>query len=405
MDDEEKSLKSFARAFQDTFRIFTAANAAQGLELLKEHKDDLGILMTDQRMPGEKGVRLLEQARQLQPRIIRILVTAYSDMDAVIDAVNSGAIYKYVTKPWDPAQLNETLKRSLEFFLVQRERDQLLKEKMAVLHNMMIADRIVSLGMLAAGLGHHIRNALVAVKTFLDLAPSKMQEEKLQPNSLRHPEFWGEYYTNVQGQIQKIGKLLNELGAASDKPSAQFSDELRLPAVLSEVLERLKPKLDAQKLHVELDVPDSLPSLYVDRAKFPLIFQLLLQDECVSLPAGATIQIKATAESGAAEAPEIAVAIRDNGPGFPPETLQQLFNPFVPRSDSPSEYGLNLMACYFIVHHHGGSIAAESVAPSGTVFRLRLPTRPAEVRPAVADPGMFQKAMMNEKLWEKLASA
>ena len=116
--------------------------------------------MTDQRMPGEKGVWLLEKARQLRPRIIRILATAYADMDAAIAAVNTGAIYKYVTKPWDPPQLENTLKRGLEFFMVQRERDQLLKEKMSVLHNMMIADRIVSLGLLAAGLSHHIRNAL-----------------------------------------------------------------------------------------------------------------------------------------------------------------------------------------------------------------------------------------------------
>ena len=116
--------------------------------------------MTDQRMPGEKGVWLLEKARQLRPRMIRILATAYSDMEAAIAAVNTGAIYKYVTKPWDPPQLENTLKRGLEFFMVQHERDQLLREKMSVLHNMMIADRIVSLGLLAAGLSHHIRNSL-----------------------------------------------------------------------------------------------------------------------------------------------------------------------------------------------------------------------------------------------------
>src|SRR6266403_547451 len=179
VDDEEKSLKYFARAFQDQFRILTAANATGGLKLLEEHKDEIGLLMTDQRMPGEKGVWLLERARQLRPRIIRILATAFADMDAAIAAVNTGAIYKYVTKPWDPPQLENTLKRGLEFFLVQRERDHLLTEKMSVLHNMMIADRIVSLGLLAAGPSHPIRNAPGAVKTFLDLAPGKLKEENL----------------------------------------------------------------------------------------------------------------------------------------------------------------------------------------------------------------------------------
>src|SRR5437773_4800500 len=149
VDDEEKSLKYFARAFEDQFQILTASNATDGLRLLEAHKDGIGLLMTDQRMPGEKGVWLLERARQLRPRMIRILATAYSDMDAAVAAVNTGAIYKYVTKPWDPPQLEQTLKRGLEFFLVQSERDQLLREKMSVLHNMMVADRIVSLGLLA----------------------------------------------------------------------------------------------------------------------------------------------------------------------------------------------------------------------------------------------------------------
>src|SRR5712672_2282148 len=228
VDDEEMSLKYFTRAFEDHFRILTAPNAQEGLKLLELHKDEIGVLMTDQRMPGEKGVWLLERARQLRPRIIRILATAYSDMDAAIAAVNTGAIYKYVTKPWDPPQLENTLKRGLEFFVVQRERDQLLREKMSVLQNMMIADRIVSLGLLAAGLSHHIRNSLVAVKTFLDLAPAKMAEEKVELSGLRNPDFWKEYYQNVQGQIEKINHLLKDLWNASEKPEFAFADQVQV---------------------------------------------------------------------------------------------------------------------------------------------------------------------------------
>src|SRR5438445_11018408 len=190
--------------------------------------------MTDQRMPGEKGVWLLEKACALPPRIIRILATAYSDMEAAVAAVNTGAIYKYVAKPWDPPQLEATLKRALEFFLVQRERDQLLREKMSVLHNMMIADRIVSLGLLAAGLSHHIRNALVAVKTFLDLAPASMEAAKMDMDGLRNPDFWKEYYTNVQGQIGKINNMLKDLWTASEQPAFAFADQVQLRQVVAE---------------------------------------------------------------------------------------------------------------------------------------------------------------------------
>src|ERR1700742_80522 len=246
VDDEEKSLKYFARAFEDKFRVLTAVNAQDGLKLIEQHGEDIGVLMTDQRMPGEKGVWLLEHARQLHPRTIRIPATAYADMEAAISAVNTGAIYKYVTKPWDPEQLEETLKRALEFFLVQNERDQLLREKMSVLHNMMIADRIVSLGLLAAGLSHHIRNSLVAVKTFLDLAPTKMAEEKMNLDGLRNPDFWKEYYQSVQGQIERINNLLKDLWTASEKPSFEFTDQVQLREVVDASVETVKAGLTAK---------------------------------------------------------------------------------------------------------------------------------------------------------------
>src|ERR1035437_6627256 len=268
VDDEEKSLKYFTRAFEDQFRILTATNAQDGLKLLQEHQDEIGLLMTDQRMPGEKGVWLLEKARQLRPRIIRILATAYADMDAAIAAVNTGAIYTYVTKPWDPPQLENTLKRGLEFFMVQRERDQLLKEKMSVLHNMMVADRIVSLGLLAAGLSHHIRNSLVAVKTFLDLAPAKMEEERIDLESLRNPDFWKEYYHNVQGQIEKINNMLKDLWTVSEKPAFEFGDRVHLHEVVADTVMQLKEGFAAKKIRVETLTPASLPMLNVDRLKF-----------------------------------------------------------------------------------------------------------------------------------------
>jgi two-component system probable response regulator PhcQ len=406
VDDEEKSLKNFARAFGEQFRIFTAPNAQDGLKLLDEHKDEIGLLMTDQRMPGEKGVWLLEKARQLRPRIIRILATAYSDMDAAVAAVNTGAIYKYVTKPWDPPQLENTLKRGLEFFIVQRERDQLLMEKMSVLHNMMIADRIVSLGLLAAGLSHHIRNSLVAVKTFLDLAPAKMAEEKVDLNSLRNPDFWKEYYQNVQSQISKINNLLKDLWAASEKPAFEFADRVQLHSVIAETVSQLRDSLAAKNIHVENQVPDSLPVLNVDKPKFYRLFDLLLKDEIASLPAGSRITLSAgLLNHRPADKQAVQVQVTDNGPGLPQEALRVVFDPFVVRSDSPMEYGIHLMACYFIVHHHGGRIDARSEAGQGTTFTLQLPVNPTQAAPAQNEQEFLQKVLLSQSLWEKLISS
>ncbi len=403
VDDEEKSLKYFTRAFEDQFRIYTAINAQEGLKVLEEHGEEIGVLMTDQRMPGEKGVWLLEKARQLRPRMIRILATAYSDMDAAIAAVNTGAIYKYITKPWDPPQLESTLKRALEFFVVQRERDHLLREKMSVLHNLMMADRIVSLGLLAAGLSHHIRNALVAVKTFLDLTPTKLRDEHLDVTSLRNPEFWRDYYQNVQGQIEKINGMLKDLWVASDASKSIFNDSVQISEVLEQALAPIRDSFAKKQITIENQVANSLPPLRSERPKLVRLFELLLKDELVSLPAGSQIRVSATYVPDAPSGKnEVQIFVEDNGPGLPKEALRLVFDPFVLRNDIPLEYGLNLMACYFIVHHHGGCIEARNGENGGTTFVIRLPLNPDVPLQGEENSAVLQKALLNDSLWEEL---
>lgn len=403
VDDEEKSLKHFDLAFAKTFRVLTASNAQDGFRILEANKDEIGVLITDQRMPGEKGVQLLERARQLRPRIIRVLATAFSDLDAAIAAVNTGAIYKYVTKPWDVPNLEATLKRGLEFFTVQRERDQLLREKLSVLHNMMIADRVVSLGVVAAGLGHYVRNALVAVRTFLDLAPAKLQEENVDLEELRNPNFWKDFYEHVQVQVKRIGELLSDLGAAAERQPFEFRDQLHFGPFFTELVQGFQGALQAKKLVVETTVPDDLPCLTVDRRKFQRLFELLLRDEITSLPEGGRITLvaSAVAESGTPPA-KVRLELRDNGLGLPKDALRSVFDPFFVRTGDPQEFGINLMACYFIVFHHGGSIQVRSEEGKGTVFVLEFPLHPTVRSERQEEQDFLAKVLLNDTLWEKL---
>jgi two-component system probable response regulator PhcQ len=402
VDDEEKSLKYFTRAFQDQFRVFTASNAQDGFNLLTQHKDEIGILMTDQRMPGEKGVQLLEKARQLRPRIIRILATAYSDYEAAIDAVNTGAIYKYVHKPWDIPNLEVTMRRALEFFMVQRERDQLLKEKLSVLHNLMITDRVVSLGVLAAGLGHHIRNSLVAIRTFLDLAPEKMQEEKVDLEELRNPNFWKDFYTHVQRQLHRITELLSDLGLAASEPVARFDDVIDLHAFVNEALTQVPTNTPEKTITIENAIPVDFPKMHVDGPKLIRFFELLLRDELLNLPNGGQVRITAATDQSPEGNPIARISIQDNGPGLAEDSIRSIFDPFFIRYDNPQEFGLNLMACFFIIYHHGGKIEVQSTPDTGTTFTVTMPVNPVEGSLVQSDRDFLPQMLSNEALWEKL---
>jgi two-component system, probable response regulator PhcQ len=402
VDDETKSLRNFVRAFGDNFRILTAENAREGLALLEAHKDEVGVLMTDERMPGERGVWLLEEARRVAPRMLRILVTAYADMDVAISAVNSGAIYKYVTKPWDPPLLETLLKRALDFYALQRERDELLEEKLAILQNLLTADRIVSLGLLAAGMSHHIRNALVAVKTFLELTPGKLREEGVDMERLRHADFWGQYWGHALAQIDRINDMLRDLWAAAEKPASDFGDPVRLHEVLGAVAGKLQRRLDSSRVQLECAVPVDLPVMQVDRKKFHRLFELLLEDELAYLPAGSRILIQAQLEEGATSAPMVRIEVRDNGPGISQAALQRIFDPFSVRDNSPSEYGIRLMACFFIVHAHRGNIVAQSAEGKGTSFVLKVPLN-ARGLPRSPESELFlEKVQLNDAMWSRL---
>ena len=404
VDDEEMSLKYFSRAFQDQFRIFTATNAQEGYRIFEEHKDDIALVISDQRMPGEKGVRLLEQTRELRPRTIRILTTAYSDVSAAIDAVNSGAIYKYITKPWDIPQLEMTIKRGLEFFLLQRERDQLLREKLSAIHNLMITDRVISLGILAAGLGRHMRNSLAAVHRFLDLAPAKLQEENVDLDRLHNPNFWKDFYDHVRSQLQRVTGLLSDLVAAPEKPAYPFNDQIRVAAVLDAVMNKLRSSCEAKQISVASQIPADIPPLHVEALKFQRLFELLIASELAHLPMGSKIHLTACQVSAGVE-PQVQIEIADNGPGLPKDTLRSLFDPFFLHEDDQYDFGANLMAAYFIVYHHGGAIAVRNRQGGGSVFTLTFPLQPKANSPIDDEQAFLTKVMLNDALWERLLEA
>src|SRR5205807_7186997 len=135
-------------------------------------------------------------------------------------------------------------------------------------------------------------------------------------------------------------------------------------------------------------------------------FELLFKDEIASLPAGSKIALKARVKPGkGADQQSVQVEVSDNGPGLPKEALRLVFDPFVVRTDSPMEYGIHLMACYFIVHHHGGHIDARSQQGQGTTFTLRLPTNPNLAATGHDDQQFLQKVILSDSLWEKLISS
>ncbi len=129
VDDEEENLLAFQLNFRHEFLIDTANSGFEALEMLK--KRTYAVVVTDQRMPGMTGVELLEKTVDEFPHLIRIIVTGYTDNQSLIDAINMGRIYKYITKPWNRNDMAMTIKRAIEAYALGRENDRLLRELQA----------------------------------------------------------------------------------------------------------------------------------------------------------------------------------------------------------------------------------------------------------------------------------
>jgi two-component system probable response regulator PhcQ len=400
VDDEEMSLKYFTRAFQNEFQILTAASAKDGYQILEQHRDEIALIMTDQRMPGEQGVQFLGRARQLHPRAIRILTTAYSELEVAIDAVNSGAIYKYITKPWEIPDLEITLKRALEFFMVQRERDFLLREKLSTLQRMMITDRVLSLGIVAAGLGRYVRSPLVAVRTFLNLVPDRLLEENVDMDEIRNPNYWKEFYAHAQTQLRRIMDLLSDLVSAPDSKHFSRLDRVDLKDAAGRSLDGLKERLVQDGITIVDEIPSGLPAIIMERDRLQRLLELLLQAEIISLSQGHRIVLSARHRSG--EEDFLEFELRDDGPGLPRDALRAVFDPFFARVDKYQEFGINLMACYFIVYHHGGKIDVRTEEEQGVKFILTFPLQPKADSPAAEEEAFLQRVLVNDAFWERI---
>jgi putative two-component system response regulator len=144
IDDEPANLRLLRRVLGDDYEVFAAQSGPEGLEMLKG--EDIALIITDQRMPGMSGVQVLEASQSIRPEAIKILLTGYTDIQALIDAINSGNVYKYIQKPWDAEDLKLTVKRAVETYNLRRRNEQLVIELQGALSQL----ETVSIGTIRA---------------------------------------------------------------------------------------------------------------------------------------------------------------------------------------------------------------------------------------------------------------
>ena len=125
VDDEENNLNSFRAALRRNYNIYTALSGEEGMDILS--KNDIHVVVTDQRMPHMTGVQFLQHIPPEKDNI-RIILTGFSDIESIIEAINTGMVYRYITKPWDKDELKITIDNAIETIMLRRNNKHLIEE-------------------------------------------------------------------------------------------------------------------------------------------------------------------------------------------------------------------------------------------------------------------------------------
>jgi two-component system probable response regulator PhcQ len=285
VDDEEKALKYFRLAFSSKFTVFTAGSGSEGIELLRRESAKIGLVISDQRMPGMLGAEFLGMVRQEFPYVVRILTTAYSDLESAIQAVNTGHIYQYVVKPWEIDDLAMVLQRAADYFNVLSERNELLALKMTILQRVICSDRVKWLLLSSRTLDltaqQAFRGAIAALVKGLpeDLRPSAADAGTFSRQQFEITRLVRDEYRNASHCLETMNVFKNGVGKDGDalkKALASFIS-LLAPAcgfAATEVVFDYDGSSDEATLRLPACEPKKLASA---------LFGLLVESECADV--------------------------------------------------------------------------------------------------------------------------
>ncbi len=249
------------------------------------------------------------------------------------------------------------------------------------------ADRLSALGTLAAGIAHEVRNPLVSIQTFFQLAPDRLHDE----------EFFSTFLGMAANEVKRISDLISELLSFARSPTRSLGP-LNLKEVVERVVTLLEPEARKHKLTMTHVLPADLPLVHADSDQIKQVLINLMINAIQATPSGGTVSVVGQAVQNH-DPPFVRLHVHDTGVGIPQERLNDIFNPFFTTKDKGT--GLGLSIAHQIVVEHGGSLSVESKEGSGTSFFIDLPAAaqntavdvPAEERFDVDSPPLRREPL------------
>jgi signal transduction histidine kinase len=374
VDDELAVVESVQDLLRHDYRVLGATSAADGIALM--HSDEVHVVMTDQRMPGMSGVEFLSQIRGAHPDAIRLIFTGYADIRAVIDAINHGSVYRYITKPWDPEELEGIIRDAAERYDLIVERKQLLADVTRANHqlerkNRELAEASAMKTAFIRVASHELRTPMMVLSGLSELA---LRE--------RVPDPVNGYLKRIDAAAARLGRHIYQITsmlAAGDFRRALERKPTEVAALITDAVDDVRPFLAMRNQEIGVEVAPDVGSFPLDAVKMRDCLDHLLFNAIKFTPDGKRIQVAVQRPDGVLE-----ISVRDEGVGIADDILPLVFEPFFTGFDSlhhssgtyefgKKGMGLGLAVVRAWVEMHGGRISAHSQRGEGATFTVTLP--------------------------------
>ncbi len=349
VDDESKNLTAFKASFRRSYDIVTAISATEAAGILQEQP--FHIIIADQRMPVITGVEFFQSVRKTYPNAIRILLTGYTDVRDIVDAINKGEIFRFITKPWNEFEMHNAIRNAFEVYNMRQQ----LKQKMDELEN---ANH--ELNRLIYSTTHDLRSPLASIVSIINLAKLEPMEDETE-NYFNIIENCAE---KMDSYIMKIVEYYKSARLDTDGTYIDFAQQVQ------EAIDLCKAQNTKIVFRQNIVQPVSFKN---DSFRLSVILNNLLSNavkyQKPDEPNPAiTVKVSVTAE-------EASISVEDNGIGIQKENLDSIFKMFFRSTKNATGLGIGLYIVKEAIARMGGDITIQSQFGAGTTFFITVPNR------------------------------
>lgn len=377
VDDEENIRKSIERVLRrEQYRRLYASNGLEAQEIIK--RDRVCVIVTDMQMPGMDGLTLLNWVKKENPDIIRMVLSMKADTSTILEALNSGNIYRYIIKPWEESELATSIRQSLELYNLREEKQRLMNELEE--YNRTLEQRVeertnqllainseAEIGKHTSQIVHNLNNFINNIQGALGLLGAAISGKNPDIDKAR------EFYNFTVSSVDSLAKIVAEILIRSREKDTRKDENIDINQLIEKELLfwDMNPTYK-YKINKEFCLDKNLPSFKGSPIQIKQILDNLIKNSIDAMEEVETRQLSIRTKHNGES---VLIEISDTGQGISDENISKVFSPGYTSKPIGKGTGLGLASVKTMVEAYAGTIEIKSKSGEGTTVSIQLPVQ------------------------------